>query len=181
MQNKNASSYVPGNTYQDRRAWGDMYITSMNMMAAELLQRNNLISPSFITPTIHEDRKLGIDMYCEWERVKLSYRTRKFEALDYALNGFTIRTTGGTSELDKVMAGVHADYLLYGIASAEDDGTLHAGILIDLKSVGEQLIRFPAILERATAKETFIDFNYDDFPYDVCVGWWGVSKKAKVH
>lgn len=176
-----ANNLVTGNTYADRRRWGDLYLPSMNHMAAELLQQNGLISPTFITPTLHEDQRLGIDQYCEWGRVKLSYRTRKFEALNYALNGFTLRRKGGTrSELHKVMAGTHADYLLYGIASAEDDGTLHAGILIDLKAVAAQLNQYHSILEQATWKPDFVDLNYDLFPEEICVGWFGaINKKAK--
>lgn len=46
-----------GNTYADRRKWADGYITSMNMMAAELLMANGLIQPTFTPPTVHEDSR----------------------------------------------------------------------------------------------------------------------------
>lgn len=170
-----------GNTYADRRAWSNGYLNAMNMMAAELLQRNNLISPSFTTPTVYEDQRQGIDMYVDFERIKLAYRVRAYEALRFVLNGFTIRTTGNTSELDKIRTGVHADFMLYGIASEADDGTLHAGILVDLKSVAVQLKRYPSILEKATVMTSFVEFSYDDFPEEICVGWYGFTKKEKVH
>ena len=162
--------------YETRRKWGDLFIPSMNQMAAELLQRNALLSPSFLNPTVNEDRRLGIDQYIDVDRIKLSYRTRKFNALPYVLEGFTLRKP---SELQKVMKGIHADYLLYAVASEEDDGSLLAGILIDLKSVGEQLNRFPSILEKASHHNDFVDFSYDLFPYEVCVGWWGVKRKEE--
>lgn len=163
------------NTYENRRRWGDAFIPSMNQMAAELLMQNSLITPAFQTPTVYADQKQGIDMYCDWDRVKLAYRTRKYSDLHYYKEGFTLRRSGGDwSELNKVLAGIHADYMLYTVAQPEGDG-LFAGVLIDLKSVAVQLNTYPGVLHEAIHQANFVDLAYTIFPQNVVVGSFGES------
>lgn len=171
-----------GNTYADRRRWADGYTTAMNMLANELLQTANLITPTFLPPTLFEDARQGIDMWVQFDRIKLAYRVRKYAALPFVLDGFSLRRKyGERSELNKVMGGGHADYMVYAVASEADDGTLHSGILIDLKSAGAQLMKCHSILEKAIWQPDYVDLNYDLFPDDVCVAWKGISKIRKVH
>lgn len=170
--------------YENRRSWSDIYIPAMNQHAAELLQRNNLITPSFIIPTVHEDMREGIDMYCDWDRVRLSYRTRKYDHLDYWKEGFTLRRSGGErSELNKVLGGIHADYMLYAVASQDEPGSLHAGVLIDLKSVAAQIKMYPGILSSAIFQTNFVDLPYSAFSQGVVVGNFGepANMELEVH
>jgi hypothetical protein len=116
----------------------------------------------------------GIDMYVDFDRVKLSYRTRKYDHLDYWKEGFTLRRSGGErSELNKVLGGIHADYMLYAVASPDEVGGLHAGVLIDLKSVAAQIKTYPGILHSAIFQTNFVDLPYSAFSQDVVVGSFG--------
>lgn len=144
-----------------------------------MLRENNLIMPSFQNATQWQDQREGIDMIVNFDRVKLAYRVRNYNALPYVLNGFTIRRTGQVSELQKILDGSYqADYMLYGVSHPNDDGTLAAGVMIDMKSVATQLIAFPDILNKATWADQFVEVKYDDFPEWPCVGYFGLRRKA---
>lgn len=165
--------------YQKARKWSDLYLPAMNHMAADLLSQNNLIVPSFQNATQWQDTKEGIDMIVNFDRIKLAYRVRNYSTLPYVLNGFTIRRTGTTSELQKILDGAYqAEYLLYGVASPDDDGTLAAGVMIDMKSVAAQLGAYPDILNKAYWNRDFVELHYDDFPEWPCVGYFGLRRKA---
>jgi hypothetical protein len=164
--------------YKEERKWSDGYIPAMNQLAAHLMFTNNLISVHFKEPTVWEDTKQGIDQYLQVDTSKMAYRTRAYRYLDYVLSGFTIRTSGAVSELDKIKRGTYADYLLYAVEHPDNPGELAAGLLIDIKQVGWQLNTFPHILEQAKRGSAFVDLNYDVFPYPVVVGTWGVKSKV---
>jgi hypothetical protein len=136
------------------------------------------MSVYFNKPALYEDRKLGIDMWIDVQRTKISYRIREAKYKDYFLQGFTIRNVSkyGETELQKLMRDDYADFLLYAVAHPENVGEVEYAILIDLKSVGAQLQHFPHIAENATKKNGFIDFNYDAFPTSVICGTWNVKE-----
>lgn len=165
--------------YQKAREWSDLYLPAMNEMASQMLQENNLVVPSFQPATQWQDQREGIDMIVNFDRIKLAYRVRKFNALPYVLNGFTIRRTGQVSELQKIQAGDYqADYLLYGVANPDDDGALAAGILIDMKLVATQINDYPSILNNAAWQSNFVDVRYNDFIDFPCVAYFGMEKQG---
>jgi hypothetical protein len=168
-------------SYIESRKWADQYSPAMNQVAAHLMYTNNLMSVHFRLPTPDEDRKLGIDMWLYQERTKFAYRVRKAKDAPYFMEGFTIRTAAkkGPSELEKLQGGTYADFLLYGLAS-DNYGEIQCAVLIDMNSVGAQLNKYPHLIEDAKKGKGFIDFSYDDFPFPVVVGMYGVKHKGEM-
>lgn len=162
-------------TYEKRREKADIYIPVQRQIATGLLIQKNLISVVFTPPTYREDAVNGVDDYIDIERMKVAYRVRNFEAYEYWRWGFTLRTSkkyGYPSELEKVMAqeASYADWLLYSLADPHEEGQLAASVLIDLKSVGAQLVAHPEILAEAHRTDYFVDLPYAAFPDDVVIG-----------
>ena len=164
-------------TYQSSRNWADAYLASQNQIACGLLIEKNLISVVFTPPTYAEDAISGVDTYIDIERLKMAYRVRKQAHHDYWRKGFTLRTSkrnGHLSELEKVMKGdaSYADYLLYSVAAEDEEepGQLMCSALIDLKSVGAQLVAYPEILNAAHFGTGFVDLPYGLFPSEVVMG-----------
>ena len=129
----------------------------------------------FTPPTYREDAANGIDSYIDIERMKIAFRVRDFSYFDFWKEGFTLRTSkrfGYPSELEKVMAqdASYADWMLYSLADEYEPGQLAASVLIDLKSVGAQLVAHPEILAEAHRTDYFIDLPYSAFPDDVVMG-----------
>jgi hypothetical protein len=161
--------------YQDARKWADAYKPQQRQIATGLLIEKNLISVVFTEPTYREDAANGIDDYIDIERMKVAYRVRKFEHFEYWKQGFTLRTSskyGYPSELEKVMQQKvdYADWLLYSVADQHEPGELMTSALIDLKSVGAQLVQYPEILAEAYRNDYFIDLPYAAFPEHVVMG-----------
>lgn len=171
-------------SYDVQRRWADQYDSQLNQVAANIIFSDpKLIGVYFNKPSLNEDRKLGIDCWIDVQRTKISYRIREAKYKDYFLEGFTIRTAAkyGESELQKLMRDDYADFLLYAIAHPDNYGEVDCAILIDLKSVGAQLLHFPHIAENATKKNGFIDFNYDAFPSSIICGTWNVNETTSCH
>ncbi|HVW64130.1 MAG TPA: hypothetical protein VHB01_03875 [Nitrosospira sp.] len=171
-------------SYDDQRQWADQYTPQLNQVAANIIFSDpKLIGVNFIKPSLYEDRKLGIDMWIDVQKTKVSHRIREAKYKDYFLEGFTIRATAkyGESELQKLMRDDYADFLLYAIAHPDNYGEVDCAVLIDLKSLGAQLQRFPHIAENATKKNGFIDFNYDAFPSSIICGTWNVKETTPCH
>ena len=169
-------------TYEVQRKWADQYNSQLNQVAANIIFSDpKLMSVYFKTPTLNEDRKLGIDCWIDVERTKLSYRIREAKYKEYFFNGFTVRTTAkfGESELKKLMRDDYADFLLYAVAHPDNYGEVDMAVLLDLKLAGAQLQRFPYITENATKGNGFIEFKYDAFPIPIVVGLWNVQKKIE--
>lgn len=159
--------------YSQQRNWADLYLPEQNNAAAHLLLTKGLIDLTFLPPTKADDQRNGIDQVIKVDSMKVSYRIRKFSALEFWRWGFTLRTSGATSELEKIMKqdASYADYLLYSIASPDEPGKLEKSCLIDLKSVGAQLKEIPSILKNeAKFGEGFVDLAYAAFPNHVVVG-----------
>lgn len=167
-------------SYDKARAWADQYNSHLNQLAAHLMYTNNLMGVFFKLPSLSEDRRKGIDMWIETERMKFSYRIRKAADSRYFHSGFTIRTAArnGPSELDKIQKEGYADFLLYALAHPDDYGVVDEAVLIDLLSVGAQLKRFPHLIAEAQRGNGFIEFKYDAFPYPVVVGMHGVKERG---
>lgn len=166
---------MTGSTYQQSRNWADAYIPQQRQIATGLLIHTNSISVLFTPPTYKEDAISGIDDYIDIERLKVAYRVRKFAHHDYWRWGFTLRTSkkyGNLSELEKVMqkSASYADYMLYSVADEHEPGALMCSALIDLKSVGAQLVAYPEILNEAKWSDYFVDLPYAAFPDPVIVG-----------
>lgn len=162
-------------TYQDARTWADAYQAQQRQIATGLLITKNLIDVVFTPPTYREDAVNGIDDYIDILRLKVAYRVRRNEHYKYWQNGFTLRTTkkyNYPSELEKVMEqnADYADWMLYSVADSDQPGQLLASALIDLKSVGAQLVTYPEILNEAKRTEYFIDLPYASFPDTIIMG-----------
>lgn len=168
--------------YKESRNWADRYTESLNQIGARIMYHNNLMGVYFVLPTLNQDRRQGIDMHVITEPIKFSYRVRQASALPYFYRGFTIRTSsqGHPSELEKVQTDTYADYLLYGIASADKNGEITAAVMLDMKSVGAQLKNDPSLIEKATKGNGFVEFKYDAFPYPVVVGTHGFNDKGEI-
>jgi len=69
--------------------------------------------------------------------------------------------------------------MLYAVASENEVGRLHAGVLIDLKSVAAQIREYPGILNSAIYQTYFVDLPYSVFPQSVVVGSFGESVKLQ--
>jgi hypothetical protein len=167
--------------YQEARKWADRYNPHMNQIAAHLLYTNNLMSVEFSLPSLHEDRKQGIDMWVDTHRAKFSYRIRNADAKPYFLDGFTIRTAAknGKCELEKIHEDGYADFLLYALAHPDKYGEIECAVLIDIKAVGAQLNAFPHLIDNAKKGNGFIEFPYHNFfPYPVVVGTYGVKEES---
>lgn len=162
-------------TYERRREKADIYIPQQRQIATGMLIQKNLISVVFTPPTYREDAVNGVDDYIDIERMKVAYRVRDFSYFKFWKEGFTLRTSkkyGYPSELEKVMAGdaSYADWMLYSLADEHMEGQLAASILIDLKSVGAQLVAHPEILREAHRTDYFVDLSYGAFPDNVVMG-----------
>lgn len=168
--------------YTESRKWSDDYESHINQISARIMYTNNLMGVYFQKPSLSQDMKRGIDMIVVTESIRMSHRVRKANALPYWEKGFTIRTSrkGYPSELDKIMSPDFADYLVYGIAHPDKFGVVAAAVMIDLKSVGAQLINDPSIIENATKIDDFIDFAYNQFHYPVIVGTYGIDNKGEI-
>lgn len=169
-------------SYQQARAWADQYNPHLNQIAASIMYQNNLMGVYFVAPTLHEDRKQGIDMHIITEPMKFSFRVRQASALPYFYSGFTIRTgtKGYPSELDKIQTTNFADYLLYSLAHPNDYGKIAAAVMIDCRTVGAYLKQDPSIIEKATKGKGFIEFEYNAFPEAIIVGTHGIDDKGEV-
>lgn len=162
-------------SYQTSRNWADAYLPQQNQIACGLLIEKNLLSVVFTPPTFYEDARSGVDTYIDIERLKVAYRVRKQADHEYWRKGFTLRTSkrnGNLSELEKVMKGdaSYADFLLYSVADEDEPGQLMCSALIDLKSVGAQLVAYPEILNAAHFGTGFVDLPYGLFPSEVVMG-----------
>lgn len=163
-------------TYQDSRNFADAFLAQQNQIATGLILHNNLMSVTFTPPTYKEDAINGIDGYIDITRLKVAYRVRKPNHIEYWRYGFTLRTSkkyGYPSELEKVMKGdaSYADYMLYSVADEHEPGQLLVSALLDLKSVGAQLVAYPEILtNEAKWSDYFVDLPYAAFPDPVIVG-----------
>jgi hypothetical protein len=161
--------------YQDARTWADAYQAEQRQIATGLLITKNLINVVFTPPTYREDAVNGVDDYIDIERMKVAYRVRRAHQFEFWRWGFTLRTTkkyNYPSELEKVMEGnaSYADWMLYSVADEHDAGKLAISALIDLKSVGAQLVAYPEILREANRSEYFIDLPYAAFPEHIVMG-----------
>lgn len=154
-------------TYQKQRRWSDEYIPAMSQMAGEILILNNLLPIYFHSPNKAQDMREGIDMNLVTDRVTLAYRTRSSNYRNFYLEAFTLRNP---TELNKVMAGTNADYLLYALTNPKEPGQLESGILLDMKEVGWQLKEYPSLLKNAGRHKDLIEFRYVDFPFNVVAG-----------
>lgn len=162
-------------TYEKRREKADIYVPQQRQIATGMLIEKNLISVVFTPPTYREDAVNGVDDYIDIERMKVAYRVRVASYADYWREGFTLRTSkkyGYPSELEKVMSqdASYADWMLYSLADEHEPGRLAASVLIDLKSVGAQLVAHPEILRDAHRTDYFVDLPYGAFPDDVVMG-----------
>lgn len=168
--------------YTASRGWSDQYTESLSQIGVEIMYKNNLMGCYFVPPTLNQDRKHGIDMIVVTETIKMSYRVRQASALPYWEKGFTIRTSsrGYPSELDKIQSPGFADYLVYGIAHPTKYGEVQGAVMIDLKSVGAQLVADPSLIKKATKKNDFIEFKYTDFPDPIIVGLYGIDNKGEL-
>ncbi|PTR15255.1 hypothetical protein C8R31_104284 [Nitrosospira sp. Nsp2] len=169
--------------YLNQREFSDQYDSHMSQVACNILFSDpKLLSVYFKTPSLSEDRKLGIDQWIDVERMKISYRIRDAKFKPYFLEGFTIRNVSrfGPTELEKIQTDDYADWLLYAVAHPSEYGVVDCGVLIDLKSVGSQLVTYPHLIEQATKGNGFLEFSYDAFPSDPVVGTYGVKRKEAV-
>lgn len=168
--------------YKEARNWADDFETHINQIGADIMFKNNLMGVVFQKPTLNEDRRQGIDMIVVTETIKMSYRVRKASALRYWEKGFTIRTSskGYPSELNKIMSPDFADYLVYGLASPDKFGIVDAAVMLDLKSIGAQLINDPSIIQNAIKQDDFIDLAYNQFHYPVIVGTYGIDNQGEI-
>lgn len=155
--------------YKKKRAWSDLFEPEMNQLATYLILENNLMNVTFTPPTYREDALCGVDQYIDIERLKVAYRVRKWDALNFWRWGFTLRTP---HELNRVMSqkADGPDYMLYALADPDEEGKIASAALIDLKSVGYQLNRYPEILREADKSDYFVDLSYGAFPEHIVMG-----------
>lgn len=153
--------------YQKHRRWSDQYIPAMSQMAGEIMVLNNLLPIYFQSPNKAQDMREGIDMHVVTDKVTLAFRTRSSNYRNFYLETFTLRNP---TELNKVMAGTYADYLLYALTNPKEPGQLESGILLDMKEVGWQLNSYPILLKNAAKYNDLIEFRYADFPDNVIAG-----------
>ena len=139
----------------------------MSQMAGEIMIFNNLLPIYFQSPTNAQDMREGIDMHIVTDRVTLAYRTRSSNYRNFYLEAFTLRNP---TELNKVMGGTYADYLLYAVTNPKEPGQLESGILLDMKEVGWQLNHYQSLLKNAGKHNDLIEFRYVDFPHNVVAG-----------
>lgn len=154
-------------SYDKFRKRSDAYIPAMNQMAGEILIRGNLLPIFFQTPTKVEDMRQGIDMHVVTDKLTLAYRTRSHRYSYFYKAAFTLRNP---NELDKVLAGTYAAYLLYALEHPTIPGELESGILIDMREVGWQLKEYPHLIEQASKHNELIEFEYAAFPFPVVAG-----------
>lgn len=169
--------------YLNQREFADQYDNEMSQIACNILFSDpKLLSVFFRPPSLHEDRKLGIDQWVDVERMKISYRIRDTKFKPYFLSGFTIRNVSrfGPTELEKIQTPDYADWLLYAVAHPSEYGVVDCAVLIDLKLLGAQLKAYPHLIEQATKGNGFLEFSYDAFPSDPVVGVYGVKRKEAV-
>lgn len=167
--------------YDAARKWSDGYTAELNQIAATILYESpKLLSVYFKTPSLADDRKLGIDMWIETDRMKVSYRVRESKYRRYALEGFTIRTSslGGKSELDKLQNPDFSDFMLYAIADAKVYGRVDCAAMIDMKVLAASLAANPSLIENAEKGSNFIDLKYDDLPLEVVCGLYNLKRKG---
>lgn len=154
-------------SYDKYRKRSDLYIPAMNQMAGEILIRNNLLPIYFQNPTKAEDMRQGIDMHMVTDKLTLAYRTRSNRYSFFYKAAFTLRNP---NELEKVLAGTYAAYLLYALEHPTKPGELESGILIDMREVGWQLREYPHLIEQASKHNDLIEFEYAAFPFNVVAG-----------
>lgn len=159
-------------SYDKFRKRSDAYIPAMNQMAGEILIRNNLLPVFFQTPTKVEDMRGGIDMHVVTDKLTLAYRTRSHRYSYFYKAAFTLRNP---NELDKVLAGTYASFLLYALEHPTKPVELESGILIDMREVGWQLKEYPHLIEQASRHNDLIEFEFVAFPTSVVVGMSGIS------
>lgn len=159
-------------SYDKFRKRSDAYIPAMNQMAGEILIQKNLLPIFFQLPTKHEDMRNGIDMHVVTDKLTLAYRTRSNRYSYFYKAAFTLRAS---TELQKVLEGNYAAYLLYALEHPKNPGELESGILIDMREVGWQLREYPHLIEQASRHNDLIEFEFVAFPTSVVVGMSGIS------
>lgn len=93
------------NTYAQNRIWSDIYLDSIRQIVGPLL---------LVTSSAYQDTQEVSDLVADAKRIACRVRRGKYR--EEYLHEFTIRTSGITSEMDKIRQG-YGDWMLYAHSS----------------------------------------------------------------